>query len=144
MSAERVSQPISPYTVSFNSENEFMYVEYFGDMKLKEIIDSFSEVVRHKAFKPDMAACYDFSNATIDVDMSVTEIIFHFVDGMSDKRGEDYQLAFVCSDEMTEALCHFYRLFYSRKNIDVETFKNTETAIEWIRESKTPTSISYL
>jgi len=144
MSAEHVSESLSSYKISYVSEDSYMYIEYFGDMKLKQLIDSFSEVIRHENFITDMPACYDFSNAMMDINIPSTEIIYHFVEGLSSKRGNDYQLAFVYADEMTKALCNFYRLFYSRKNIDVETFKNKETAIEWIKESGKLTGISYL
>jgi len=144
MAAERVSEPSSSYQISYIPEDAFMYVEYFGDMKLKSLIDSFSELIRHKNFQKNMAACYDFSNAVMDIDMPSTEVIYHFVEGLGSKRGDDYQLAFVCSDEMTKALCNFYRLFYSRKKIDVETFKNKATAIEWIKESSKPATVSYI
>lgn len=132
------------FNLEFDQESKIMHIGFAGNMELKGLIASFSAVVRHPDFYYNMPACYDFSKATMDIDINSTEVIFHFVAGMSNKRGDDYQIAFIYSDEMTKALVDFYRLFFSRTSIDVEIFNQKSDAIEWIKESRTPGTVSYL
>jgi hypothetical protein len=132
------------FKIEFDSDYGCFVVKYNGVIELKDLIDSFSEVIKHPAFEINMPACYDFTDAIVDIDINTTEIFYHFAAGLRDKRGNDYQLAFVYSDEMTKTLVNFYRLFFSRTSIDVEIFNNGETALNWIKESKSIASVSYL
>jgi len=141
---ENLNSKTSPFELRYDPQNAIMHIEFSGDLDLKDLIDSFSAVIRHEQFVVDMPACYDFTNARMDIDINATEVIFHFVAGLREKRGNHYQLAFVYGDEMTKALVDFYRLFFSRTSIDVEIFRNRETAVEWIKESQIPSTITYL
>ena len=130
------------FELSFDPESKIMHIIFTGNMELKGLIASFSAVIRHPDFYFNMPACYDFSTATVDIDINTTEVIFHFVAGSSKKRGDDYQIAFIYSDEMTKALVDFYRLFFSRTSIDVEVFDKMPDAIEWIKENRKPATVS--
>ena len=132
------------FEVYFDTKNQIMKVEFYGAVHLKDIVDSLSTVIRHREFVKNMSACYDFSNAVVEVDITGAEVVFHFLTGISDRRGTEYLLALVYSDEMTKALCDFYRLYFSRSKVDVETFMNKEVALEWIIESKKESTVSYL
>lgn len=132
------------FNLEFDPISKIMHISFTGNMELKGLIASFSAVIRHPDFYFNMPACYDFSKARADIDINTTEVIFHFVEGLRDKRGDDYQLAFIYSDEMTKALIDFYRLFFSRTCIDVEIFNQKSDAIEWIKESLKPPTISYI
>ncbi len=132
------------FELNFDPESKIMHIIFIGNMELKGLIASFSAVIRHPDFYFNMPACYDFSNATMDIDINSTEVIFHFVAGLRSKRGDDYQIAFIYSDEMTKALVDFYRLFFSRTSIDVELFDKKPDAVEWIKESRKPATVSYI
>lgn len=132
------------FDLQFDSGSKIMHIKFTGNMELKGLIASFSAVIRHPLFYFNMPACYDFSNAVMDIDINSTEVIFHFVAGLRGKRGDDYQIAFIYSDEMTKVLVDFYRLFFSRTSIDVEVFDLKSKAIEWIKESREPVTVSYI
>ncbi len=132
------------FELYYEPESKVMHIDFTGNMELKALIASFSAVIRHENFYINMPACYDFSNAFMDIDINSIEVIFHFVAGLRDKRGDSYQLAFVYADEMTKALVDFYRLFFSRTSIDVEIFNNKADAIEWINDGCQAARISYL
>ncbi|MBV1911819.1 MAG: hypothetical protein KUG78_21175 [Kangiellaceae bacterium] len=132
------------FTVDFDAKHGIMVTQFYGEIYLKDIIDSLSTVIRHREFVVNMSACYDFTHATIDIDISTTEIVFHFLTGLADKRGTQYQMALVYADEMTKAIFDFYRLTLSRTDVDVELFKNRATAIDWIVESAKEASVIYI
>lgn len=141
---ENLASAKQGFEVSFDATHKIMHVVFFGCVYFKDIIDGFSTVIRHQEFELNMPACYDFSNATLEMNMNSTEIIFHFTSGLAEKRGKEYLLALVYNDEMTKALFDFYRLYLARTQIDVEMFKNSQTAIDWIIESQKEKTISYL
>lgn len=132
------------FDIHYEPESKVMHIDFTGNMELKALIASFSAVIRHEDFYINMPACYDFSNAIMDIDINATEVIFHFVSGLRDKRGDKYLLTFVYADEMTKALVDFYRLFFSRTSIDIEIFNNKADAIEWIKDSRQTATVSYL
>lgn len=134
----------SGFELAYETESKSMLVEFSGQLEIKELIASFSAVIRHEYFYKNMPACYDFTNAIIDIDINSTEVIFHFVAGLRDKRGSEYSLAFVYDDEMTKALVDFYRLFFSRTSIDVDIFDNRSDAIQWIKEGYPIAEISQI
>ena len=144
MKAKEIAKSTSGFNLHFDSEDEIMHIKFDGIMSLKELVDGFSAVLRHKDFFYNMPACYDFSNAIVEIDINETEVIYHFAFGLMDKRGREYQLAFVYADGLAEAMINFYRLFFSRTLIDVEMFRNKLTAVEWIKESRKSATISYL
>jgi len=139
-----IAESEQSFSLEFDPKSKIMHISFTGSMELKGLVASFSAVIRHPDFYFNMPACYDFSQARMDIDINTTEVIFHFVAGLRDKRGGDYQLAFVYADEMTKALVDFYRLFFSRTSIDVEIFNQKSDAIEWIKESRKPATISYI
>lgn len=124
------------YKTYYSPDTKIMHVDFFGNIELKDVVDSFSSVIRHEKFSINMPGCYDFTNAILDIDINDTEVVFHFVAGLAKKRGSEYLLAFIYSDEMTKTLMDFYRLAFSRTSIDVETFSNRDIAVEWIKESQ--------
>ncbi len=132
------------FKIEFDTANKIMILRFFGVIDLKDMIDSLSTGIRHKEFEFNMSACCDFSDATVDVDISATEVIFHFLTGLRDKRGDEYHLALVYSDEITKTLMDFYRLAFSRSKIDVELFRNKEAAINWIISSQKECEVTYL
>ena len=132
------------FNLEFDPKSKIMHIDFKGGMELKGLIGSFSAVIRHPDFYFNMPACYNFSKATVDIDINSTEVIFHFVAGLRDKRGDNYQIAFIYSDEMTKTLVDFYRLYFSRTSIDVEIFSQKTDAIRWIKESSIPATVSYI
>ena len=144
MLSDNLAPKQQSFEISFVPDHGFMKVDFYGDIHFKDIIDSLSAVIRHNEFRFNMPACYDFTNALVDIDINMIEIIYHFLVGLSDKRGNQYPLALVYSDEMTKTLFNFYRLFFSRSKIDIESFKNKDTALEWISTSLMESSVSYL
>jgi hypothetical protein len=132
------------FKVDFDTSNKIMFLRFYGVIDLKDMIDSLSTGIRHQEFEYNMSACCDFSQATVDVDISATEVIFHFLMGLKDKRGDEYHLALVYSDEITKALMDFYRLAFSRSKIDVELFKSIELATDWLISSQNECSVTDL
>lgn len=123
------------YKIYYSSENNIMHIDFFGEIVLKDLVDSFSELIRHEKFVINIPGCYDFTDAILEVDINDTELVFQFVTGLMKKRGGEYPLAFIYSDEMTKAMLDFYRLSFSRTSIDVEIFNNRDIAVEWVKES---------
>jgi len=132
------------FKIDFDTTNKIMILRFYGVIGLKDMIDSLSTGIRHQEFEFNMSACCDFSEATLDVDISATEVIFHFLTGLRDKRGDEYHLALVYSDEITKTLMDYYRLAFSRTKVDVELFRNTEAAHNWIITSQRACSVTYL
>jgi hypothetical protein len=122
------------YRVDVNAVEGIATISFIGVIRLKELVDSFSDLVRHPNFVTDMACCYDCRDGIVEVNLNETEIFYHFAAGMRDKRGSRYLLAFVYGDEMTKVLVQFYRLFLARTEIDVEIFNDKKKAMAWLRD----------
>ena len=122
------------YEVFIDNDEGVAHIVFGGVIRLKELVDSFSELIRHPDFIKDIACCYDCTNALVEVNLTETEIFYHFAAGLRQKRGDKYSLAFVYSDEMTKVLVQFYRLFLARTEIDVELFEHKSNAISWLKE----------
>lgn len=132
------------FNVEFYPEDNFLVVSFTGEISLKEIVASISDTLRHQEFTKDMSACYDFSDAVLDIDINTLDVIFHFMAGLREKRGTHYQLALVYSDEITKTLFDFYRLMFARYTVDIEVFTHKSSALEWIKESHKIATISYI
>ncbi|TQV74988.1 hypothetical protein FLL45_08580 [Aliikangiella marina] len=128
----------SDFEVTIDTENKIATIALFGVINLKHLVDSFSELVRHPDFEKNICCCYDCRDALIEVNLTETEIFYHFSAGMRSKRGTEYNIAFISGDEMTEMLVQFYRLFLVRSEIHIESFKTSEEAIQWLLESRLP------
>jgi hypothetical protein len=126
---------IANHAYSFQFQRDYCVIQFFQTVTLKELVDSFSELVRHPKFVKNMSACYDMRRAFVEVDIKETEIFYHFSAGMSEKRGADYRLAFVYGDEMTKMLAEFYRLFLSRTHIEVEISDSYKQTLSWLEKS---------
>jgi hypothetical protein len=135
---------ISGFNVSFHPEDDFLVVSFYGDISLKEIVASISDTLRHDEFSKNMSACYDFSDAALDIDINTLDVIFHFMTGLRERRGTHYQLALVYSDEITKTLFDFYRLMFSRYTVDIEMFTHKDRALEWIKESHEVAPVTFL
>ena len=144
MKANTITTEKSNFEISFDVDNKIMFLKFYGIVDLKDMIDSHSTGIIHQELENNMSACCDLTEATVDVDISATEIIFHFLIGLKEKRGDEYHLALVYSDEITKALMDYYRLAFSRTKVDVELFRNTQAAINWIIASQNESSISYI
>lgn len=144
MQVSSVTTEKNCFKVDFDTINKIMILRFHGVIDLKDMIDSLSTGIRHQEFEYNMSACCDFSEATVDIELSATEVIFHFLTGLRDKRGDEYHLALVYSDEITKALMDYYRLAFSRSKIDVELFRNYQAAIDWIITNQNECSVSYL
>lgn len=110
-------------------------VSFFGDIHLKELVDSCTQVLDLPDFVRNMPACFDFSQAMIDIDINSAEILFHYNAGIREKRGKEYQLALVFGDEMTKTLVDFYRLLNAMTNIDIDIFDGKEKAMNWLNRA---------
>ncbi len=132
------------FNVEFYPEDNFLVVAFTGEISLKEIVASISDTLRHQEFTKDMSACYDFSDAVLDIDINTLDVIFHFMSGLREKRGTHYQLALVYSDEITKILFDFYRLMFARYTVDIEVFTRKSRALEWIKESHKIATVSYI
>jgi hypothetical protein len=132
------------FNVEFYPEDNFLVVAFTGEISLKEIVASISDTLRHQEFTKDMSACYDFSDAVLDIDINTLDVIFHFMSGLREKRGTHYQLALVYSDEITKTLFDFYRLMFARYTVDIEVFTHKNRALEWIKESHKIATVSYI
>ena len=135
---KQVSIQSPQFEVSIDTESKIALIELSGVVNLKQMVDSFSELVRHPDFEKNMCCCYDCGDALIEVNLNETEIFYHFSAGMRNKRGTDYNIAFVSGDEMTQMLVQFYRLFLVRTDIDIEMFSNKEDAYQWLLELRLP------
>ena len=60
------------YEIQFDKESGIMHIHFTGNMELKALIASFSDVIRHPDFYIDMPACYDFTDAVMDIDINAT------------------------------------------------------------------------
>lgn len=123
------------FSTRLDHQSGAILVEFFGSIELKELVDGMSAVTQHPEFEVNIPACFDFTQAIIDVDLAATEVVFNFGKGLGKKRGNDYQVAFVYGDELTKTLLNFYRLFFARTKIDVDIFDNRCSALSWIREN---------
>ena len=132
------------FNVEFYPEDNFLVLAFTGEISLKEIVASISDTLRHQEFTKDMSACYDFSDAVLDIDINTLDVIFHFMSGLREKRGTHYQLALVYSDEITKTLFDFYRLMFARYTVDIEVFTHKNRALEWIKESHKIATVSYI
>ncbi|MGX5174805.1 hypothetical protein ACUR5C_12355 [Aliikangiella sp. IMCC44653] len=126
---------VAKQSYCFLFKHNYCVVQFFNRVTLKELVDSFSALVRHPKFEKNMSACYDMRCAFVEVDLKETEIFYHFAAGMIDKRGADYRLAFVYGDEMTKMLAEFYRLFLSRTQIEVEISDCYNQTLQWLEKS---------
>jgi hypothetical protein len=144
MKTSTVNTKKTNYKIDFDLTNKIMITSFFGIVDLKDIIDSLSAGIRQNEFEINMSACFDFTNATVDADISATEIVFHFLTGLQDRRGNEYHLALVYSDEITKTLMDYYRLAFSRSKVDVELFQNKDAAMNWIITSQKVCSVTYL
>ncbi len=144
MKASVVTTNAKSFEVDFDLDNKIMILRFYGVIDLKDMIDSLSTGIRHQEFEYNMSACCDFSQATVDVEMSAAEVIFHFLTGLREKRGDEYHLALVYSDEITKTLMDYYRLAFSRSKIDVELFQSFEAARNWIITNQQGCEVTYL
>ncbi len=129
------------YFFQFYPEDEVFIAKFNCDVGLRELLDCYSDYVKHPSFIKNMAVCYDFSDCVVDMDVNATELFYQFSTGMRDKRGDSYQLAFVCVDSLTKISVELYRLMLSRTKIDVEIFDNLAIALDWIKETKSMAEI---
>lgn len=137
-------QPVleeSSFEVSVDTDSKIATITLAGVVNLKQLVDSFSELVRHPDFEKNICCCYDCRQALIEVNLTETEIFYHFSAGMRSKRGTDYNIAFVKGDEMTGMLVQFYRLFLVRCNIEIELFSSKDEALSWLIESRLPSRV---
>jgi len=111
-----------------------VHLEFSGTVSLKDLVDSFSATIHNPDFVTNMSALYDLRLANVELDLTETEIFFHFAAGLRDKRGDSYALAFVCADEMTKMVANFYRLFLVRTDIDVLICDDFKQALDWIEQ----------
>ncbi|MCW8875860.1 MAG: hypothetical protein OQK51_02280 [Kangiellaceae bacterium] len=139
MKEQAALQNTLPHQIQIDKENNLATLTFVGHIGIKQFADSFSELIRHKDFVQNMNACYRLENAYVDLNINDTEILFHFAAGMRDKRGDQYQLAFVYKDEMTKMLVEFYRLFLVRTDIEVLTTPSIQEAQSWLIHSHEPT-----
>lgn len=120
------------FRISINKIHQTAYLTFYGALSLKELVDSFSQLIRHPDFEVNMSACYDLSNALVELDLKETEIFFHFASGLRDKRGDNYKLSFIYADDMTRMLVNFYQLFLARSHIEVFSTENPDEASAWL------------
>lgn len=120
------------FSININKTHRTIYLTFYGTLGLKELVDSFSQIIRHPDFEANMSACYDLSNALVELDLKETEIFFHFASGLRDKRGDNYKLSFIYADDMTRMLVNFYQLFLARSQIEVFSTENPEEASAWL------------
>jgi|GEM_PF-2890047 len=123
------------FEVYIDTQDDIAHIQLVGIIKIKELVDSFSALIRHPDFHKNIACVYDCTQALIEVNLTETEIFYHFAAGLRDKRGDQYPLAFIYGDEMTKMLVQFYRLFLARTEIDVELFYDKSEAIIWVKEN---------
>jgi len=121
-----------PYHLSIDKAGGIVQISFHGVMRLKELVDSFSEIIRHPDFEVNMSACYDLSNAMVDLDLKQTEIFFHFASGLRGKRGDSYKISFVYGDNMARMLVNFYQLFLAHSQIEIYITENSVEALDWL------------
>ncbi|TQV89615.1 hypothetical protein [Aliikangiella coralliicola] len=132
--SEALANTAEKYFVEIDSTNSLAHLVYFGSITLKDVVGSFSALIRHPDFVHNMDACYDLSQAIVEIDLNETEIFSHFVEGLRDRRGANYRIAFICGDEMTKMLVDFYRLFLARTDIELFNTDTKSSAMDWLCE----------
>ncbi|MET1256215.1 hypothetical protein [Aliikangiella maris] len=120
--------------VVIKNDKNYAYLSYWGVVRLFDLVDSFSLLLRDLRFKKNMAICFDFTDAMVELTLNDTEIFYHFMYGMQHKLGNSYRLAFVYGDDMTKMLLDFYRLFFARTNIDMQIYSHRFLAKLWLEE----------
>ncbi|WP_444995175.1 hypothetical protein [Aliikangiella sp. IMCC44359] len=122
------------FDIQIDFDKKYAYLSFFGTVCLKELVDSFSSLIRHPKFEKNMASCFDFTHSIVELTLNQTEIFYHFVNGLRETRGNSYRLAAVCGDEMTKMLVQFYRLYLSRSEVDIQIFEQKVTAKNWLEQ----------
>jgi len=121
------------FQLHYNEELDLIRIEFFGTVKVKQLLDAYSALFKHEKFHTEQNGIIDFSKAVVDVDLNETEIFYHFASGFREQRGENYLLALVYGDEMTKMLLNFYKLFLVRTQIEVEVLDSVAASEQWIK-----------
>ena len=112
--------------------NGLAELKFSGKVTLDLINGSFLKLIDHPSFTTNMNACYDYSDAIIEVNMRDIEAHSQFVMQNLPKRGFNYKLAFVSNETLNNALLNVYILKISKSNVETKIFAKKKQASQWL------------
>ncbi len=107
---------------------------FHGGVSLEVINESLLSLIGHPAFRHNMNACYDYSDAIIETTMRDVENHAHFVEEYTGKRGANYKLALVTNETLNAAILNVYKLRISKTSIEAEIFGTKKQALTWLKK----------
>lgn len=113
-------------------EQELAELTFTGSVTLDLINGAFLKLIDHPSFITNMSACYDYSDAIIEVNMPDIEAHSQFVMRNSTKRGSHYKLALISNETLNCALLNVYMVKISKSDVEAKLFANKKQASQWL------------
>ena len=115
-----------------DSSQALAVLTFSGSVTLDLINGAYLKLIDHPSFITNMNACYDYSDAIIEINMRDLEAHSQFVLRNLSIRGSHHKLAFVSNETLNSGILNVYKVKISKSDIEAKLFANKQQAIQWL------------
>ena len=120
-------------TYRIDRKNRIIFARNTGSLSPENIINIFDRILTDPLFTKGMPIIVDLTEATLTFGYARVEQVRNHVNKSIASRG-DYRCAIVTSNELTYGTVRQYSALMASIGIEVNVFKESEQALEWIKE----------
>lgn len=119
-------------TFDFYPEQNYAEVSFIGDINFGIIMTAFTTFINHSEFKKGMNLLLDFNKTDELFTQADMLKFFSFQEDLEDKRGRDYRVAVVCSDEERLSQLKILADYASAMPYEEMVFSCKDEALKWL------------